>query len=299
MTNPVQRFAIAMLAVCVVHSATAEVKLTAATRKNFGVEIVALATTSVPKTWHATAQVLDPAALIAQLSDIRAAELQAKTSRNEAERLSRLYEADSNISLKILEAARAQSAADRAKLDSLRAQWLTGYGRALAALGDSERERLSNDLLAGTAVLARAETLQSVPSAAVFKSGRVRELSGDASWNAQVLGPAALANQSMGNAYLLKIPAALQPGTLLEAELNDAKSTLQGIKVPRSAVIRWQGSNWAYVETEPNTFERVALTPVAWIDDGCLVQQGLTPGSKVVSVGAALLLAAETRSAEE
>ena len=279
--------------------ALAQVKLTDATRKNLGIEITTAAPTTVAKSWQATAQVLDAAPFVAQLGDVRAAELQAASSRNEADRLARLYQSDSNISLKALEAARAQSSSDAAKLQSLRAQWLTAYGHALATLSQSAREQLGDDLLAGRVVLARAETLQSVPSAVSFRSVRVRALNGDAAWDAEVLGPAAMTGQSVGNAYLLKIPALVPSGTLLATELHDPKAVQKGIKIPSAAILRWQGSDWVYLEAAPNEFERVMLTPTAWVDGGCLVQQGVTPGSKIVSAGAALLLAAESRSAEE
>jgi hypothetical protein len=291
-------YAALALAVLAAQTATAQVTLTDATRKNLQIEVTPLASSTIQKRWAASVEVIDPAPMIAQLRDIHAAEVQATSSRNEAERLARLHQADSNVSLKAAEAARATAASDGAKLDALRAQWASSYGRGLVDLNDAQRERLGTELLAGKISIARAETLEPVADPRAFKSARIRRLVGDASWDARVLGATATASQSVGTAIMLEIPAMLPAGTLLSGELVDRTATLQGLKVPRSAVVRWQGSEWVYVETQPNTFERVILKPVAWVEDGCLVQQGLEPGSKVVSAGAAMLLAAENQPAE-
>ncbi|HYM36420.1 MAG TPA: hypothetical protein VET48_13560, partial [Steroidobacteraceae bacterium] len=65
------------------------------------------------------------------------------------------------------------------------------------------------------------------------------------------------------------------------------------------ALLRWQGSDWIFVETEPNTFERRIVHPAQWLDDGVLVQDDLSPEQKIVTTGAMLLLGMEGESKSE
>jgi hypothetical protein len=62
--------------------------------------------------------------------------------------------------------------------------------------------------------------------------------------------------------------------------------------------LRWQGQQWAYVETEAGHYRRVALTIAQWLDDAALVTAGIKSGDKVVTTGAGLLLGAELKPAE-
>ena len=69
---------------------------------------------------------------------------------------------------------------------------------------------------------------------------------------------------------------------------------LHGVKVPLSALLRWQGSDWVFIETAANHFVRRRIVPVEWLDDGCLVANTLHAGERIVTVGAEVLLAADT-----
>src|SRR4051812_2522988 len=90
----------------------ADVKLDDAERKNLAIEVVAPKTIQVARTYAITAQVLDATPLITLLSDLRAAQSTAQASRNEFERTERLHANEQNVSLKVVEAARAQSLTD-------------------------------------------------------------------------------------------------------------------------------------------------------------------------------------------
>jgi hypothetical protein len=277
-------------------TAQAEVTLESEQRESLDIQTVTLTTSQVPQTYSAIAQVLDAAPLITALRDLRAVQSAATASRNELERAEQLHAADGNVSRKVLEAARVQSLTDAGHADALRAQLLTTWGPAVAAMKESERDRLIAALLESRAVLVRAETRQT--DRATIRSGKVRLVTGDEMLPAEVLGLSAGTAVAIGQAYLLRVASSsLQAGQVLDVELQDAKQSLAGIVVPRTAIVRWQGDDWVYIETEPNHFTRKIIHPVAWPDDGCLVQKELEVGQSLVTVGGTMLLAVENSPA--
>ena len=287
---------LALLLIGAIGEARADVQLEARQRASLGIATVTLTAAQVPRTWPATAQVIDPTPLVTLAGDLRAARSTAEVSRHELERSEKLHAADSNVSLKALEAARAQSLSDAGRAQDLLSQFSTAWGRAIGAMDEGARERLIGDLAAGRTVLLRAET-RADSSHAQLGVAHLQLLAGEERWEARVLGPAAQgSSQSLGAAYLLTTPAspALQPGRVLLAELEDRSGRLEGIKLPRSALVRWEGADWVFIEEKTNTFARRAVHPTVWLEDGCLVQQGVRAGEHVVSVGAELLLAAES-----
>jgi multidrug efflux pump subunit AcrA (membrane-fusion protein) len=112
--------------------------------------------------------------------------------------------------------------------------------------------------------------------------------------------------QSLGKSYLLSAQlnkdTELQPGQMLSAEFQDATRTTTGIKLPRAAVLRWQGQQWAFVEKQAGHYQRVPLTIAQWLDDAVLIsagsEQGIKPGDKIVTTGAGMLLGAELKPAD-
>jgi len=276
------------------------VKLDAHQRENLGIATTALAAVDAPRSWAATAQVLDPTPLVSLAGELAAAQAAAEGSRHELDRALELHAADANVSQKAVEAARAQSLSDAGRAAALRAQLAGSWGRALAELPEQAREHLVHELAAGTQVLVRAETrLDS--SKAQLKDARLQLLSGAESWEARVLGAATPGQgQALGGAYLLSAPAApmLQPGRVLTAELRDRGAPLHGVKVPRGAIVRSQGEDWVFIEVAAGSFERRPLHAAAWLEDGCVVQEGVRAGERIVTTGAGLLLAAESAPAE-
>ena len=269
----------------------AEVKLTPEQRETLGIKIETPTSISVPRIIQASAQVLDPAPLITLLGDVHAAQIAAAGSRNELKRLARLHAEDLNASLKSVETARAQAATDSGRVATLRAQLATTWGRSLASLSDRERSELVDGLSDGRVSLVRADVVergvaQFNPSISV-----VRSLGDNERWTGKVLGRTMQAG-GIGAAYLLRVQTDLQPGRVLVAQMQDAEHTQRGYKISRDAVIRWQGSDWVFVESGENNFTRQIVHPLQWLDDGVLVQDDLAH-AKVVTVGGMMLLGAE------
>jgi hypothetical protein len=278
--------------------AKADVTLDARQRDILGIETVTLAGVDVSPTREAAAEVLDPTPLITLLGELRAARAAASGSRNELERSERLYKGEANVSLKAVEAARTQALTDGGRLDGLRVQLLANWGASLAGMSPAEQAGLAEELVSGHAALVRAEVQQIDAARLEAREAHLRVLGGPESWEAKVLGEAAHApNQGLGAAYLLRVAAALQPGRVLIAELRDQRHVLHGVAVPRSAIVRFAGDDWVYIEEKANRFVRRAVHPREQIDAGWLVVDELHAGERVVSVGAGLLLGAESGAA--
>ncbi len=65
--------------------------------------------------------------------------------------------------------------------------------------------------------------------------------------------------------------------------------------LPRSAVLRQDGTAWTYAEAAPGRYERKGVRPIELADQGWLVQK-VSPQNRVVTQGAQLLLSEELKS---
>ena len=112
-----------------------------------------------------------------------------------------------------------------------------------------------------------------------------------------VIGPARAAEprlQSSGLIVEISGPDAIQlsVGLTQSAHIEEASSQT-GVLIPREALLRFRGSDWAYVQTGPTAFERRLVVDPAPETDGFFVASGFAPGDKVVAQGAPGLFAAE------
>lgn len=299
---------VAMLFACVMatlchRAANADVELNEQARSNFGIATTAAVSAQLSSQWSATAQVLDAAALVSAVADLRAAQAALAAATSELQRLDALYKADNNVALKTVEAARAQVASDASHMQSLQAQMLSTWGAAISRLPAAAREQLSQSILSGKTALLRAELSGNAPTTLTAKTVRLQFLADNSTVNAKLLGAMPQVNpQSLGKAYLLSVElngnVDLQPGQVLSAQVQDTTRSTQGIKLPRAAVLRWQGQQWAYVEQSPGHYRRVILAVAQWQEDAVLVSGGIKAGDNVVTRGAGLLLGAELQPAE-
>ena len=112
-----------------------------------------------------------------------------------------------------------------------------------------------------------------------------------------VIGPARAAEprlQSSGLIVKVTGPSAILLSTGLTQSAHIATQDPQsGVIVPRSALIRYQGSDWAYVKTGPDRFERKLILDPIPEDRGFFVSHGLAPGDLVVVDGVSAVFAIE------
>lgn len=278
--------------------AYAAVELNEQVQHNFGIHSVAAVAVQSARQWQASAQVLDASGLVGLLADLNAAHASANASSSELRRLEALHQSNSNASLKAVEAARAQAMVDSARIHSLQAQLLNSWGSRVIKLSAQSKEQLIQALLSGQQVLVRADVLEQTASAISVGAVRLKSFSDDPVINAKVLGALPQPQgQSLGKSYLLAASVnqhiELHAGQVLTAEFQDTAHSVQGIRVPKSAVVRWQGQQWVYLEQEAGHYQRVAITVAQWVADDVLISKGIKVGDKVISSGAGLILGAE------
>ncbi len=293
-------------ALAVATSVSAEVELEAEQRENLGIETEPAQSIEAPRTWPASAQVLDISPLVTSLGDLHSAETAAAASRAEAERSERLYKDDTNIARKALDAARAQAVADETRVRAARAQLGGAWGRSIVTMSPAARTKLVDDLLEGRASLVRADQTVAMPRDLPAPAVHVSSLNGAEEWPAEWLGVLPqTTNATLAGASLLRVAVSLPVGQLLRATLAEKQASLKGLSVPPSAIIRWHGSQWMYEEVSPNHFERREVRSGARVAARVLITSfdeaptkeaaGTAPhvAPKVVIVGARALLGAE------
>lgn len=71
---------------------------------------------------------------------------------------------------------------------------------------------------------------------------------------------------------------------------------VQGVIIPSSAVVWWQGRAWAFVQKDPERFVRREIVTENPVDNGWFLTKGFTKEDRIVLIGAQLLLSEEFRS---
>ena len=248
----------------------------------------------------AFAKVLDPGPLAQLQSDLLSAEASTRPPKVEARRAPRALRASGgSIADKDVEAA----VRPRRATTTLPSWQLL---RRRLGLGDGDRGSpaeliarpaqgvLIQDLSSGQAALVHVDT----PSNEGQAGARTVDVDvGSDSIHGVVLGPARTAEPRLQSSGLIvevtgKSAILLSVGLTQSAHINSASST-PGVIIPRSAVIRFEGSDWAYVRTAPDRFERRLMQDPAPVDKGLFVASGFGPSEAVVVRGAAELFAVE------
>jgi hypothetical protein len=275
-------------------AAQTAVKVSPDQQRRLGVAVQALSAQHSQVKVNAFAKVLDPGPLAQLDSDLEAQEAAAAASSAEAERSRALNRSNNGVSAKDMEAAVAQAKADAAKLSLLRRQVGLQWGPGVARLTPQRRRALVTALSQGRAALVQLDT----PDDEGQKGVTAAEVDiGDTTVNAAIIGPSRTAEprlQSSGLIAIITGPSAVlfSVGLTQSARLGRPGAQV-GVVLPKSAILRVQGSDWAYVRTGADTFaRRMALNPQPQAD-GYFMAQGFQPGEAVAVKGVAALFAAE------
>jgi hypothetical protein len=290
---------IAACAACIVGasasaSGTAGVTISPDVQRRLGVATARLSTARHASEIDAFAKALDPAPLVQLDSDLRTAESAAVASKAEAERSRVLNTAGGGIAAKDAEAATAQARADALKVQSLRRQLGLGWGPGVARLSAGQRDRLVRGLSDGSIALVHVDTHNNEGQAGARS---VRIDIGSNSVTGAVIGPARTAEARLQSSGLIvevngRSAVLLAVGLVQSAHI--ATTTPQaGVMIPRGAVVRFEGSDWAYVRSGPTRFERRIVQDPIPGDDGFFVPHGFADGDEVVVQGAGALFTAE------
>ena len=263
-------------------------------QRRLGVQTVTLTPQRRQAQVAAFAKVLDPGPLAALESDLETAIAAAAASSAEAARARKLSSENGAMAAKDAEAAISQARQDQAKLNLLRRRVGLEWGPGIARLSDARRQALVTSLSKGKAALVQVDTPDSEGQA----GARAVEVDiGSATVRAPVIGPSRNAEarlQSSGLIALVTGPqSVLFSVGLTQSARIQQPSSQAGVILPRGALVRYEGFDWAYVRRGPGQFERRQVTSPQSEKDGDFVTQGFSPGEAVALQGVAGLFAAE------
>ena len=287
------------------------ITLDAATQKVMGLQVVALAAKELSPEVKAFGRVIDPAPLGDLLMELGRAELTYDNTHRELERM-KVLRKDNNTSERAFETTEAQYRLDLAAMSAIKFKIQRTWGGKLAELTGpmvvpvgTERspDRLPFDIVdARNSFLVRVdlpagETLKEKPGNARLVGLANGAIPVEARFFdfAPTIEPQ---TQAQGLLFLVTTnSSALVPGMAVTAFVKTDQPPENGVIVPRSAIVRFNGATWIYLQTGDDTFQRVAVTLDRPIADGWFVREGLKPEGKVVTVGAQIILSTEMSAA--
>ncbi len=242
-------------------------------------------------------QVLDPAPLVALVTDLAAAEVALAASQQEFTRLKTMIE-QGNASTRALQTAEATAVRDQLQARSLREKLLLGWGKAIAEQKDLPA--FVQSLAARQRVLVRIDVPAGEAVSALPAAARIVPVSSERALPAQTLGPApnvALLTQGQGFLFLVDDPnPVFWPGQAVIGYLQLPGEAVTGVTIPRSAVVRHAGEAWIYVQTGAETFGRRKITLDHPLANGWFINGTVTATDRVVLNGAQTLLSEEQKS---
>jgi hypothetical protein len=200
------------------------------------------------------------------------------------------------VSREVVEQADAKAAADRAALALARRKREAVFGPK-APFG-ADRGALMADLSAGRAVLVRVTFPLGSIGGGLPRTLRIARL-GDKSrsWRADRVWEAPADPNLPGRGFY----AVIRGSDLAQNEHVDAfvpkGAPAQGVEVPGAALLFGESQSWVYLENQPDHFVRVPIDISRPMDEGYFVQNGVSPGQKVVTSGAGLILSREINPA--
>lgn len=259
----------------------------------------------------AYAEVLDMSSLVTDIAhyqslsaDIAKSDVALNVARQTADRSRHLHADDRNISDQALETAEATLRTETVNhtaliterdsaLNNLRLNW----GQELIA-GINQQHSALASLITGKASLLRIskEPTNTSEQALNAMPATITLATSNGVQTARVIGSAPHADDRLqGSQTLIAISNTFLPiGLRLAAQWPEG-IVQQGIHVPASAVVWWQGLPWVYIQVSPNNFRREQLNNPQSDKEGWFVADGLIAGTPVVVRGAQLLLSEEQR----
>jgi hypothetical protein len=268
------------------------------TQGNMGIQVTNPARMQLSPEVKGYGRVLDPAPLAALITDLASAQAAHVASSNEFARLKTL-EGQGNASARALQAAEAAALRDQLAVQSAKDRLALSWGKALA--DQKDLPGFIRSLTSLETVLVRID-LPIGQELRLPAGARILVPSGETS-EAEFLGLApGVDAQMQGRGFLLRIgsnASRLLPGEAVVGYLKVPGEPLEGVVIPREAVVRTEGAGWVYV-FDNNSGESFIRTEVALdhpTEAGWLVTQGVAAKDHVVVNGAQELLSIELKGA--
>jgi hypothetical protein len=235
-------------------------------------------------------------------TDLVKARATARASLAEYERLRQLNQDGKNASDKAVEIARAASESDTALVQNvqqsiavLKNSTRLHWGPVVASWLEQGSPQL--DALLAQRMFLLQVTVASTGISATPKQAMVKYPDGSHS-------PAHLIStlpqldprlQAPSLLYMVAAHPGLIPGINLPVFLPSGPAQ-DGVVVPSSAIVWWQGKAWCYAEESPGKFTRREVATSNPVTSGWFVTEGISADAHVVTSGAQTLLSEEFRS---
>jgi hypothetical protein len=230
------------------------------------------------------------------------AENNLNVSRLEYNRLKTLFANHQNVSAKVFEAAEGTFHNDQTDVAMARRNLELEIATVRQSWGDEVAKWVAGDARSLQSILSRQEVLLQItltPGDPTTASRTILlDLPRSRRATASFVSPFPRVDlRIQGISYLYKTPArsVLAPGLNLVAHISFGPR-IQGVVIPSSAVVWWQGAAWVYNQTATNEFTRLALPTDNPVPEGFFVSEGFSPGEKIIRSGAQALLSEEFRS---
>ena len=243
-------------------------------------------------------RVLDPTPLAALMADLVQANVAMETSQREFERLKTLAE-QNNASIRAMQTAEAAAKRDQVTVESLRTKLALGWGKAILERDDPPA--FVRSLTTGEPTLVRVdlpagESLKSPPSSArlVSLSDSEHPVTAEFFDTTATVDP-----QTQGQGFLFLIARkspGFSPNAAVTGYVKVPGDSLNGVTVPRDAMIRFQGKAWVYLQTGDNEFTRRDISLDHPTEKGWFVQSGVTDKDRIVVSGGQTILSTELSS---
>jgi hypothetical protein len=286
------------------------ITLDAATQQRSGIETAALPSTPHPEELRAYGMALDVARLTELSNNYANAKAQVQTaqaklamSKPAFDRAEKLFNETHVVSQAQLQAAAAAFGTDQASLAAAEAQvrtlTATAYQEWGSVLGKSlvdespmiktliERQNFLLQITLPPGVILRAP-----PATAAMETGKAARA------EITFVSPATRIDpkiQGVSFFYVAAAESGVLPGMNVLAFLPSGRS-IEGVAMPASAIVWWQGRAWVYRRTGQDTFTRVAIATDLPAPGGGYVANDVAKDAELVTRGAQLLLSEEFRS---
>jgi hypothetical protein len=240
-----------------------------------------------------------PHEAIAQaVAELRTAQAAEKQSRAALARTQRLSGTAGAMSADVEEANARQVAVDTAALNLAQQRLSSSFGQKPPWSGGGN-SGLLQALADGSQQLVRVTfPLGALPGDApkTLSVSRLGAGAGAKRWKLSSLWPAPADATVPGRSFF----AILRAGELGEGERIIVWAPIgaprPAVLVPADAAVISDGKYWCYIESKPGTFVRTEIDAGKPFGDGYAVTEGVKAGDKVVTRGAAQLLAQESNS---
>ncbi len=271
------------------------VTLEAPARANLGIAVAAATAQSVKVETRGLGQVQSLDLLGQTDAELSIAESAFRASQAAAARSQGMFKADIGVSRQVLEQAEHQAATDAAQLALAQRKAQAAWGRDAPWKDAAQRRALTARIAAGEAAIVRAVLPSALGPMADVRVERLGARGRDAEqWKAKTAWTGPADPTAPGHVYYLLIEGAGPAEGERVRVIAAAGEAQTGAYVPAAAVIIAEGATWLYIETQPNYFVRQAVDIGLPRGEGYVILHGVSPGEKVVTAGAAHLLARET-----